>query len=297
MECYNEGGYMGEKDLSTKFLESYNDVFADIFNVLLFHNNYVEETLLVDGPTETQYKAENENIIPHHRDCLKYYKNTKLACITLGIENQVVIDKTMPVRIMGYDCERYATQLRNKKEVDPIVSIVLYFGNRKWNKPLSLFDMIKNIPDEIKPFVNNYPIHVIDVKRIPKRIRQQLKSDFKVIADFFADKDKKDYYPSNDMITHPEATLHMLRVFTGDSRYDDIMESIQIDTQKGKVITMCDFAERMERQGIEKGIQEGIIKGETLITDAILALKSGKTVEELKDIYNEHTLTLAQKCI
>lgn len=99
------------------------------------------------------------------------------------------------------------------------------------------------------------------------------------------------------MITHPEATLHMLRVFTGDSRYDDIKESIQIDTQKGKVITMCDFAERMERQGIEKGIQEGIIKGETLITDAILALKSGKTVEELKDIYNEHTLALAQKCI
>ena len=32
---------MGEKDMSEKILEDYNDVFSDIVNVLLFHGHFV----------------------------------------------------------------------------------------------------------------------------------------------------------------------------------------------------------------------------------------------------------------
>ena len=32
---------MGEKDMSEKILEDYNDVFSDIVNVLLFHDRAV----------------------------------------------------------------------------------------------------------------------------------------------------------------------------------------------------------------------------------------------------------------
>lgn len=284
---------MGEKDVNTKYLESYNDVFADIFNVLLFHDNYIEESQLLDGPTETQYKVEDGNLNTHHRDCIKYYQDTGLACITYGIENQVTIDKTMPVRIMGYDYDRYATQLRNKEDISPIVSIVLYFGKREWRKPLSLHDMISHIPDRVKPFVNDYPIQVIDVKRIPKRIRQRFKSDFKIIADFFAEKEKKNYTPSTDAIMHPEAVLHMIEAFTGDNSYSRIMEEVAEDARKGKVITMCDFAQKM----LQQGKQEGVLEGEALVVNAILALKSGKTIDELTDTYSEHTLALAQQCI
>ena len=131
------------------------------------------------------------------------------------------------------------------------------------------------------------------VKGIPKELRSQLKSDFKVIADFFAEKDDKNYTPSNDAIKHPEAVLHMLKVFTNDNRYNDIEESMLLDIQEGKVITMCNFAERMEQKGIQKGRQEG----ESLLAEAILALKAGRTIEELKDAYNDHTLELAQKCL
>ena len=68
---------------------------------------------------------------------------------------------------------------------------------------------------------------------------------------------------------------------------------------------MCNFAERMEQKGIQIGRQEGIQEGrregrregESLLADAIRALKSGKTVEELLHVYNKHTLDLAQEFV
>lgn len=41
------GGFiMGEKDIIEKILESYNDVFADIVNVLLFKGNVLYRKML-----------------------------------------------------------------------------------------------------------------------------------------------------------------------------------------------------------------------------------------------------------
>ena len=50
---------MAEKDIMEKTLESYNDVFADIVNVLLFGGKrLVKEDDLVDNNTKSTYKAE-----------------------------------------------------------------------------------------------------------------------------------------------------------------------------------------------------------------------------------------------
>lgn len=40
---------MGQKDITEKQLEDYNDVFADIYNVLVFENDVIDEKRLRDG--------------------------------------------------------------------------------------------------------------------------------------------------------------------------------------------------------------------------------------------------------
>lgn len=51
---------MGEKDVIEKQLEDYNDVFADIVNVLLFNGKrVVQETALVNTATYSMYKADD----------------------------------------------------------------------------------------------------------------------------------------------------------------------------------------------------------------------------------------------
>lgn len=46
------GGSVGAKDLTAKKLEDYNDVFADIYNTLLFGENLINEQQLDFGLTE-----------------------------------------------------------------------------------------------------------------------------------------------------------------------------------------------------------------------------------------------------
>ena len=46
---------MGQKDLTEKLLEDYEDVFSDIFNVLVFENNVIKQQYLRPGATESIY--------------------------------------------------------------------------------------------------------------------------------------------------------------------------------------------------------------------------------------------------
>ncbi|HBI61808.1 MAG TPA: hypothetical protein DDY31_11465, partial [Lachnospiraceae bacterium] len=54
--------YMAEKDLASKKIEDYNEVFADIYNTLLFRSPVITPEQLQSGPTESIYKADNGNL-------------------------------------------------------------------------------------------------------------------------------------------------------------------------------------------------------------------------------------------
>ena len=45
---------MAEKDKTEKKLEDYNDVFAEILNVLLFERNLIKQEQLINAPTESE---------------------------------------------------------------------------------------------------------------------------------------------------------------------------------------------------------------------------------------------------
>lgn len=64
---------MGEKDFAQKRLEDYNDVFADIHNVLVFHEKRMDERRLHRGATESVYKAETHKLREQRRDTFKEY--------------------------------------------------------------------------------------------------------------------------------------------------------------------------------------------------------------------------------
>ena len=59
---------MNEKDIAQKTLFGYNDVFADIVNVLLFNGEQViEANSLTDSQTFSQYKAKGEKLHEQER--------------------------------------------------------------------------------------------------------------------------------------------------------------------------------------------------------------------------------------
>ncbi|MBQ6341951.1 MAG: hypothetical protein IJI41_02380 [Anaerolineaceae bacterium] len=73
---------MGEKDITEKTLESYNDVFADILNVLLFNGKHVvDPNDLEDRNPHSFYKADGK-IRELVRDVVKSWKNCVLMSMT-----------------------------------------------------------------------------------------------------------------------------------------------------------------------------------------------------------------------
>ena len=63
---------MKSKDITQKILERYNDVFADIVNVLLFNSKkIIEENALIDTPADSALKIDGD-IYSQDRDVAKY---------------------------------------------------------------------------------------------------------------------------------------------------------------------------------------------------------------------------------
>lgn len=68
----------GVKDIAEKNLEEFNDVFADIVNVLLFNGNQlVQENELETDTKDTMFKADGE-LHEQERDVSKIWKNGEI---------------------------------------------------------------------------------------------------------------------------------------------------------------------------------------------------------------------------
>ena len=253
---------MAEKDLSGKYLEEYPDVFADIFNVLLFEGECICTDDLLGGPTESIYKAENGlDVNEQRRDISKYLIRDNKIAASLGIENQSYHDSNMPIRIIGYDYSSYRSQIINANGKYPVITLVLNFTNKEWDNGLSLKGYL-DCPEDLNKYISDYRTKVINVAFIPKAIRCRLKSDFRIIADFFAEmRENGKYIPNDTALSHEMAVLNMLKVFTGDERYEVIEDNIKKRKDDGEVISMCTFIDEWENKGIQIGIKQGIQQG------------------------------------
>ncbi len=255
---------MAEKDLNEKLLEDYNDVFADIYNTLVFGEPFLQEERLSSGASASIYKTEMGNASQQFRDVLKKYGEGRLGLLSLGIENQTDADETMPVRVMGYDYGTYRGMLKNGKEITPVTTIVLNFGDRRWRKAKSLHEMM-NLPEKLRQYVEDYKIRVYDIAFLSDNVIEQFTSDFKLVARFFKDRRlKRNTLRKDEMekIRHAEAVLDLFSVFTKDDRYRNLYtETIREKEEKGEQIDMCWMLQEIIDEGMEKGMEKGIEKG------------------------------------
>ena len=248
---------MGVKDITEKNLEELDDVFADIINVLLFKGDrLVQEDELEADTTKSMFKTDGK-IHEQERDVSKFWKNGEIRISILGIENQTKQDSDMPLRVISYDGASYKQQLLNEKQKKryPVTTIVLYFGtDKKWNTSKSLYDCFE-IPEKLKPFVNNYKINVFNIAWLSEKTIEMFKSDFKLIAQYFRTKRlNKKYTGSKEKLQHANETLKMFSALTGDDTFEKVYNENHLE--KGGV-TMCDVVERIRDEGRAEGRAEG----------------------------------------
>ena len=195
------------------------------------------------------FKADGK-IHEQERDVSKFWKNGEIRISILGIENQTVQNSDMPLRVISYDGASYKQQLldnKNQKKRYPVATLVLYFGTEeKWAKAKHLYDCFE-VPEKLKPFVNDYKINVFNIAFLSPKTIAMFKSDFKIIAEYFrAKRLNQKYKGSKEKLKHANETLKMFSALTGDDSFEKVYN--EGNFKKGG-ITMCDVVERIRNDG------------------------------------------------
>ena len=101
----------------------------------------------------------------------------------IGIEHQSTFDEKMIFRILNYDATTYINQVESKKEVYPVGSFVFYTGDEEWKLPETLKEILKSIPSEMEPNINDWRLPVVDLITIDARklMNRRLRDVLKII--------------------------------------------------------------------------------------------------------------------
>lgn len=250
---------MPGKDITERHLESYNDVFADIVNVLLFNG---ERRVLPDDLRDTQartlYKADGK-LREQERDVSKLWAPEGIVLSLIGFENQTRIDRDMPLRVLGYEGADYRNQLSAKGGLYPVVTLVLYFGEEPWTGPRSLYERAR-VPEELKPFVSDHRLNLFEISFLRDDQVERFTSDFRIVADYFVQmRRNRDYVPSRQVVKHVDGVLKLLSALTRDHRFEDAQNQFR----EGESVTMLSVLDKVEARGIRLGEARGIQLGRT----------------------------------
>ena len=213
------------------------------------------------------------------------------VCCLFSIEHQSTIDKNMVIRCGNYEMLEYLKQLKNKKlkRLVPQVIIVFYTGDKKWNTPLELNDYF-DIPEELKEYVNDWKIKVVDVKEIDtSKIKdEQTRYFIEAIQEMY----KGNYEGLHRRIKMNRDNFIYAAIITGS------LDLIR-DLQEGDEIDMCEGMERMAEGFRNEGRKEGEKREKKTALLSLLKVKLGNVSNQLEQaiqnssIEKLNTLTLS----
>ena len=279
-----------KKDITEKKLMAYNDVFAGIFNSLVFYGTglVIDPDDLEDARVRSVYvplSDDDNSLREQERDIAKFWKKEGVILCLMGLENQTVIDRHMALRIMGYEGADYRFQITERDEAlraakrkgdvselqriksrkfYPVITAVLYYGiKRRWDKYKSLRESL-DIPAGLENLVEDRHINVIELAWLSDDEMNRLKGDAWLLADALRQMRMYGEYRNEDItaVEHVEAMLMFLTEFTGRKNlFKEGLLKYEEAQREGRQIAMVDLFGASYRAGVTDGHAEGITIG------------------------------------
>ena len=311
----------GEKDIGERTLLECADVFADIWNVLVFGGERVIRAEdLHNGPERSQVKLEGK-LHDQMRDVSKYWTRKRVRLALYGIENHTKVYYDLVPKILSYDAAEYKLQENQHRNASRLgekplpayaaLTAVLYFGLTRWTAPVTLKEyllrswgkeakqqsktgeaddsarILRAYHEKLEPLIPDYRVRVFEIAFLEPETVASFTSDFRIVADYFVQsRVNSRYVPSKETIQHVAELLSLMRVLTGDNRFLDAqtMEPL-MDKEE---VSMCDFLD----EAINKGKREGIRIGEASgIKNGIKIGEANGKLKTLQELVLEGLLT------
>ena len=277
-----------------------NEHFADLFNAVLFGGEQVvkpDNLEEMDTDVSGVIMADDYKLsLGRFRDVVK--KNFDgVELVVLGLEIQEHIHYGMPLRTMVYDSLGYLKEFEgvrkwNKdngvKAVDadeflsgikkddrfhPIINIILYYGEKEWDGPVSLKDMMVDMPERFANLFADYEINLVQMLDSGRLLfhNEDVRILFDVVSNIY--KSNIDYIYSKYDGTEADGELFwMIGKITSNENMLEISRE-----KKGESVVMCD-AWREYVEGKQR---------ETTIEDIIFMIRYGISKKDLLKKYSE----------
>ena len=222
-----------------------------------------------------------------YRDLVMRWKGEAELAV-LALENQEKIHYAMPVRGMLYDALSYTDQMRmvweqlseeERKSVDeneffsrfrkqdglcPVITIVFYYGEEKWDGATELYELFgvkdRELIHILQKYVSNYRMNLIEVNGDEDVIK--FKSDLQIMFSMLKyRKDKrrlleytKEHKDGLDKLDYE--SLQALAVLLKTPQL-----LAKVSEEKGADGNMCQALEEYYQDGVQEGIEKGILQG------------------------------------
>lgn len=258
---------MAEKlkpDIVLKAYWNRNAEFADLFNALLYDGNpVIQEMELEERDTESSIVLQTESNSKTEQTTRDLFKVVMTAentqYVLLGIENQQNIHYAMALRDLEYCTYSYIKQYEKIKEryprkkglcgneflshmrktdkLIPVITVVIYYGDEEWDGAKSLYGMM-DIPEEVKPFVNDYKMNLIEVRNTNLVFHNKNNRDLFHLFHVMCDKEKSSKDRKREVIEYAEknqvdssvlrtiASVNGVSIETLEKKEDDVMLSM-----------------------------------------------------------------------
>lgn len=321
---------MAEKDFTEKHLENFDDVFADLMNVLLFGGaRRVAEKDLESGMPRSGFKVDG-HFAEQERDAKKYWKNGEVRIAMVGFENQTREESDFVFRNIGYDGAEYRDQLRRRAEVRrenakrkkeakageavelrqvpdfyPVLTIVLYFGERKWTGSLHLKEHL-GIPEGIAPFVSDYTVNLFDIAHLSDEQVEMFQSDFRYVAQFFVtSRKRKEGQPISfsinpEHVKHVEEFIELMNAVTNSDKFSSMPRFIEDNEIRGGKSMWTILFDEAEARGEARGMAKGQVRGADMFASLLRKIEPGScdyyrainaTQSEREELYRHYGVT------
>ena len=263
---------MGQKDYTQRDFLEYNDVFADILNTLIFDGEkIVSEKELISLNRTSSYQGRDNAPRIQERDVVRFWDQKRIRVAFFGMEAQSRVDYHMPLRILGYDGATYRDELNkyqdntDKNAIYPCITLVLYFGEQKWQGPRSLKECFDKTlyPSALETYISDYKINVVDVATLSLKTIDKFTSDFKTIAEYFYQTRHQEtwFQPSSREVSHPHELSALLSELTQNTNWLYLEDTLKDEDNKMSNDLLAKMMARSNEKAREEGISIGLEKG------------------------------------
>lgn len=294
-----KGGRMGRKDIGLKTYFRDAARYADLWNGGIFQGRQMVKADELQEITPVYLKSDEEAAVEKDGDLVMMQNYDGQRFAILALENQEEIDYGMPARIMIQEALEYDRQMKeiqrsnerayklyceaeNKEELDvvykdtgeylykfrrddrlsPIITLVVYWGEKIWMGAKSLHEMIDfgntRTGNELRKLLPEYPIHFLDLSKFEHL--EYFQTELRPLLELFQKRNNKDefagYIKENEKSWNmDDESWHMLGRLIDSNKIRSLIQ--KSEQRKGEDGRMCKALDNLVAEGEFKGELRG----------------------------------------